>query len=427
MLEIIEIITFLWVLTYTIWAVVKISYGFKDTIYFTIIFFFIAFAAPLALDVFVGFPVYQAQPGFQLANKDMLTSIIYCVYIILIPPLWILTGINSKGGTEHESQKDTIISGFHWWTPILYLVLIGPLIAILLAPNSTIYFDYAVSLRSGDSYNVQVNAYQNVMSLLSLLSIISASGLLLLRKKLSFIYFMTIVPWISLAIWVNGKRAIIAFVFILLFYIFWQRNILRGWMLPTITIVAIVIAGFSFVSYQKNLRGDVTVYTSQEKKYDNMRVDYGRDNKTKMTIYAELHPDEMKILEFRGQSMLFYLSIYVPRSKWPDKPWPYAVYFTSAMLMIPPEALGWVMTTSWLEETIANFGWVGMLIGPLVISLICRIGDKYGLRIPIIKPLTVLISSLFLVVQLPLFFPMLLLWISIIAWNKLRSIKPFSY
>ena len=77
----------------------------------------------------------------------------------------------------------------------------------------------------------------------------------------------------------------------------------------------------------------------------NMRVDYGRDDVTKMAIYAELYPDELEILEYPFQSFLFTATMYVPREWWSDKPWPYAVYATSALIQIPSQYVGWGMTT----------------------------------------------------------------------------------
>jgi hypothetical protein len=108
--------------------------------------------------------------------------------------------------------------------------------------------------------------------------------------------------------------------------------------------------------------------------------------------------------------------MYVPRALWPEKPYPYAVYFTSALFLIPPQSLGWGMTTSWLEEAIANFSWFGFLLGPLVPALICRIGDSR--QNVIAGSLTILVSSLFLAVQLAAFAPLFILWIASVLLSR---------
>lgn len=100
------------------------------------------------------------------------------------------------------------------------------------------------------------------------------------------------------------------------------------------------IAVFSS-SYQSNIRYDDLKINSSSEVYKNVRVDFSRDDRVKMTIYSELYPDRMKILDYRGQSIVFDLTMFIPRSIWEEKPWPYAVYFTSAMLMMPTQYIGW--------------------------------------------------------------------------------------
>jgi hypothetical protein len=139
-------------------------------------------------------------------------------------------------------------------------------------------------------------------------------------------------------------------------------------------------------------------------------MDYGRDDVIKLTIFAELHPEIIRILEYRGQSFLFYSVFYVPRDFWPQKPYPYAVYSTSAIAMFDsPRQLGWGLTTSILEEAIANLSWAGMLAGPLVVSLVCRLGE--ACRNSMVSAFTALIACLFLSVHLNAFMVMFLLWV----------------
>jgi hypothetical protein len=139
------------------------------------------------------------------------------------------------------------------------------------------------------------------------------------------------------------------------------------------------------------------------------RIDFGRDNGIRLAIFSELNPEYLQILEYRGQSVLFNLTFFVPRSVWPDKPWPYSVYSTAAVFNLRPDYLGWGVTTSWLEEAIANFSWLGFLLGPLLITLVARIGDSTGE--PVVSFLTKLVVSLLLTVQLAAWIYLALLWV----------------
>jgi len=112
--------------------------------------------------------------------------------------------------------------------------------------------------------------------------------------------------------------------------------------------------------------------------YDSYRIDFGRDHGIKLALQKELEPSERPLLEFRGQSVLFALTFWCPRSWWPEKPYPYYVYFTGAVLDAPTRSvwLGWGVTNCWLDEAVANLGLWGMLLGILLPGLVCRYGGQ---------------------------------------------------
>ena len=161
---------------------------------------------------------------------------------------------------------------------------------------------------------------------------------------------------------------------------------------------------FSF-SYQSEIREFRSVDTA--KQYDNIRLDYGRDHVIRSTLYAELHaspshsrvPDAESPLR-RSDARASYL---VAREAWP-----YAVYATAAAFRLPVRFLGWGVTTSWLEEAVANLGWCGLLAGPLLLAWICRIGESS--KDTIARLLTILMGSLLLAVQAVAFAPVIAIW-----------------
>ena len=75
------------------------------------------------------------------------------------------------------------------------------------------------------------------------------------------------------------------------------------------------------------------------------------------------------------------------------------------MLGAPPQMWGWVVMNSALDECIENLSWIGMLLGPICILIICRIGDRK--KGTVVNLLTVALSSLFLVLHLPAFAPII--------------------
>jgi hypothetical protein len=172
----------------------------------------------------------------------------------------------------------------------------------------------------------------------------------------------------------------------------WERRIFTGWKLAAVSGLSLIgFAGFSY-SYQAGVRSSDLL--SAAKQYDNFRIDYGRDHGIKYAIYCELHPEHPSILDYRGQSLLYLVTILVPRQLWIDKPWPYAVYSTAAGQGVPAQDLGWCITASWLEEATANFGLFGLLLGPMVLAIMCRVGDGSGYVVT--RLLTILLGCLML-------------------------------
>ena len=170
-----------------------------------------------------------------------------------------------------------------------------------------------------------------------------------------------------------------------------------------------MILGFS-LWYQRAIRNpDVTGWAGTDSAYDGSRLDFFRDDRIKMTLFALLHPEELRVLEYPGQSFLFHATFFVPRAIWNDKPWPYATYFTSTALEIyPARPLGWGMTTSWLEEPIANLGWAGLILAPLSLALFCRSGDAANWA-PMTM-LTSLLAVLLMMVEMTAFMALFALW-----------------
>jgi hypothetical protein len=177
---------------------------------------------------------------------------------------------------------------------------------------------------------------------------------------------------------------------------------------------ALVILGSYIAWYQKEFR-PLAVENSYSV-YENSRIDYGRDHDLKAAIFCELSNGESHILEYRGQSFLFYLTMYVPRDLWPGKPWPYQVYLTAHALQTPIGDRGWGITSSFLDESVSNVGWAGLLIGPMVFALLCRICDSSPDLV--IKVLGLLVPCLLMAVEGVGLVPLVFVWLIYMAWSR---------
>lgn len=416
MLEQLNGIAFLWLLLWTILALKNLVAGCRDSIFVVIIVHFLFSGIPLLLDIVIGQPTYNRFPGFRMSIDDEITSLIYCLYISAIPPLWWWLGRKkiSKKATNKSTNTFENIADNKRFMPIFYLLVVSPIIVVLLAPEPSIYFNYAII--TTEEIDVDVAEYYRYISLATVLSLIGITGILFSTRRIKPSLILFLLPWFVLAVWLNGKRYIIAFAIFLFGYVFWSKGYLVGKKLIFAIIIAISLIGVLSYAYQVSFRASIVQVANPEFFYENIRQDYGRDHVMKMTIFAELYPKKIQILNYRGESIVFYLTMFVPRNLWADKPFTYAQYLTSAVFQSPPKYWDWGFTTSCLEEAIANFSWFGMIIGPLIPLQICRVGDSS--KSQIVSALTTLNSSLMLTVQLSAFAPLFFLWIILVLWTN---------
>jgi hypothetical protein len=174
------------------------------------------------------------------------------------------------------------------------------------------------------------------------------------------------------------------------------KGFLKGKKLLVFLVISVFAFGFFSYSYQTSLVRKIQTSLI----YEQSRLDFARDHLLKASIYSELNPEKMQILNYRGQTILNAFILVIPRIVWANKPqaYDYKRYLTAAVLKRDIEGLNSGITGTWLGEALSNFGWLGMLIGPLVLSLFCRIGDstnnKFIMILTSLTALRLLILSL---------------------------------
>jgi hypothetical protein len=422
-IESLNILTFLLLGFWALCALNRMAKGERHSIFFPIIVNFIFCGVPPLLDVIIGKPEYPPMVnGIYEPTRDNFTNVIYCFVVIFATVFFWYFGRSKKTDDQREINCEESISKsvepsiMHSFLLVLsFLILIMPIIAWLTSPNPGLYSTYGVG-SGGTEFSAsfllskeEYEHYNFVVSPLTQLSLVGAVIIIALQTQFNPKVVLFILPFLLASSWLNGKRNIpvmIAFVFI---YIFWEKGWLRGKKF-VVSCFSLLLAFMLFSHfYQMNVR-NLEESTNSDEYYTSLRVDFGRDHTIKMAIYAELHP-ERPILQYRCQSCVFYPTLFIPRSAWPDKPVNYAIYISQAA--IEKASLfgfeGWVLTTSILDEAIANFSWLGIIIGPLIVCLVCRMGD--ACENAFISALTNLNATLFLVIDLSAFWPLFLLWL----------------
>ena len=418
-----QFLVLVWLTFTAVWAIHRFLIGSKRAALFCLLAHFFFCGLPLAMDLMWGMPRYVLGATLARAANDQNAVFIYLLFIAAIPVLLVLMGTNRKPVSAHNVQRQLGSDpNANKLTLASALMLITPLVLVILAPRPELYLMYAFVADDRLRLTWDEMNYNGVISIAAILAVVAGTSMLSRFSSVTRPLIFSI-PFVAFAVWVVGKRYVLAFYLALLTQQLWEKGLLRGARLPLYLLVAGgLFAAFSY-SYQANVRGISSASTSREDLYENVRLDFGRDHPIRTVIYAELHGDA--IIGARGKSLAFYAGIYIPRSMWPDKPFTYSSYFTSYALGLRPSLMPWGLTTSIFDEAIANFGWMGLLLGPLVIGGLCRVAD--GNRNSLFRTMGILVCLLFMAVQLSAFMPLFLLWVGGSIWERSRgflTLKP---
>lgn len=363
------------------------------------------YGLPLALDLLMGQPEYIAFPGFREPAWSAKVAVAYDIFVMACPVFWWLTATRRR----IPPSRSVDLSGLTRIRFLLWAFLISPLIALLFAPDPGFYAHYGAVV--GPTFTPIVEHYHLLVGESCLLSTVAGFALLISQERVA-LAFCEVLPFFILASWLTGKRSDVFLVVVLMWIALW----VRGKITPSVLLAGGVATGVGLLMYsgwyQATLRPSAV--SDRQRAYEMFRVDYGRDQDLRMALYCEI-TDDRRILSYRGESLVFDMTMAIPRSVWPQKPMPYSIYMAAAGLYTKPRFFGWSVTTSILDEAIANFSWFGLLVGPLVLTVICWIGDRAD---PLGKSLSVLIACMLLTLDAAGFAPLVLCWILYLAWSR---------
>jgi len=409
-----DIITACWLAIWAACAISRLCSGQILSVNFVIPAHFLFFGLPLALDQFAGLPLLTNWPGFAAAIQDPSSCLAYDAYMALCPVLIWLIG----------RPKKTMAGAGAWkissrYRPLLIVTLLAPPVALAFAPNPALYLPYASILNN--PFTPDEEQFHALLSSLILLSVFGAGGLLLSARHAG-VTLAALSPFLLFGIWLNGKRSIVVITILVVGAAVLPRIRRRYGLFPAIAIAGLFGLSFGIYSYTYQTQYRTLAVIDDSAVYQNTRLDFGRDLVTKMVLMHELNRPDLSILEYRGQSLLFNIVAYIPRELWQDKPWPYSVYATAAALHIKASNIGWGITSSWLDECVANLGWIGVLVAPSTLGLICSIGDRSSDAV--LKIMTIAVTLLLLTVHFAAWSPLGYCWMASLWMQKrARTVK----
>ena len=339
-------------------------FGLKSS-YLLIILFYLIFIFPYISDAFLRVD-FKDFPGFYSSFDDLNTNLIFCLFIIYnISVFWFFRGKSKLDFSIGQSFKSI--------NYVYALLSFLPLFIFAFAPNKYKYLIYGGDwVRDFSEIDYIFSSYLNIAAVLSA---VLCSFLIFKFYKKSLILSILMIVILFFDFYINGKRGIVILSFVCL-------SLVSFFYFKRLKSLGLILAMFFLlIIYNSWYQGNVRDFNSDVPlvvKYENLRIDYSRDQRVKMAIYANINPEEIKILEYPGQSYLFYLTFYMPRELWLDKPLPYSQYFTSALYLTESKMWGWGMSTSIFDEVIANFGFFGLVFLPFFLLYLLRKSRKYS-------------------------------------------------
>lgn len=347
-----------------------IKYNSKSIADYAVILVYLFNVLPVLLDCIVGVPEYVSYYKiFEVGLKDFDTCFICNSYVLLtLLVLWIYSNkenIRQIRAGEEISIEYSLPRYRYFYIDLIIIVL--PLFLTVFNYGTAVFTSYTTlggrGIASDDVAAINQLILVGIYFYVTRFYIIE-------RPKYQFVIMIL---YFFILSWLNGKRYIIVTIAEMCFFMYQMTGKRKEKRLKLGLVL--IVAGIAVLVFSAYYLSNIRVTSASEYLYGTLRIDFGRDDVTKFVINRELIQHD-HILDYPGETFLSTLFVWVPRFIWPSKPYPHYRYLTGALLNRDILNLPSGMTPSIFEMSIANFYWFGIIICPLVLIIICRLGDR---------------------------------------------------
>lgn len=315
-------------------------------------------------DKFTG-PIYSSTIYYAL--QDLKTTTIYNYYIAFVMLVFTSFSVkyNKTKSISYSISTHQFLDYFYKWRCMGYIALISPIIVAILSNDPSFYMQYADRPRH-ESNSLQLLAPKLVSIFLPVFILLVVTQIRKYKKSnYNPSYLIVIVftlLFIFADIYIHGKRSIVLLFTVLLLLVLLLTNVVGKKTIAYLGLLLFTFFYFYLQFYGKNIEDAKGFFSI----YKGLRIDFSRDYSLKFVIFHEILNDNY-VLPYKGASYQFLATFYIPRELWPDKPYPYAVYFTNSAFgdFGGTYLYGWGLTTSFIMEAISNFGVFGLAFFPL--------------------------------------------------------------
>lgn len=346
------------------------NYKSKSLSDWTILLLYVFQSLPVLLDLVIGVPEYKEwYAGIRYAMASDKTCIIYDIYVIVINIFLMLVSVRSqrKFYYEYDSEFMKSLDGIPNF--LLYAMILLPAFHVLISGKISSFLTYAsFDGRGLDSDFTTLNSSFIIIAIVALI-------IWYFREKSSILRLLALLSFSFLIIWISGKRYTVVTILFSFLYVntLEYRKSKRKVNLRILFIImgaAVLLYSAYYITSVK-----VTADSNFNSVYAALRIDFGRDDVVKFTIWEE-YINNKHILDYPLQSVISTLFMIVPRSLFPGKGYPHYRYLTAALYNTDVLSIPAGMTPSILEMMISNFRLFGMPLCILFLCWYCKKADK---------------------------------------------------
>lgn len=321
--------------------------------------------------------------GYLLLTSDQMVDVIYLVFVLVCAAFFRILARKHRRSAVDLAGLREVGRDIAKVPSVICLVAFAGVLAMYfaaaLSPQPELYYGSFAAFYRTDVYDVTSSAlswHEDVMQPCLRVSFVFAAVLWYVSETVEdrgtriVLRAFLIVSAFALLLF-SSKRTLGT----LLFALYLVMDIVFRDRTPWGEIVAFAVFVGAFFFFYQEVTGKTTLggVSSGVEIY----IDYfGRSLDTKFVIYSLLHPEVVSILDYPGQSVLFDLLFFIPRSIWSDKPYPFGDYYTAAWFGNSIIGLGFRITTCWFAEMLANYSWIGLPIALLIYKAILDLFDK---------------------------------------------------
>lgn len=372
----------------------KDSKSFIGLIIYGLIYVF--YIVPLDLDYLVGMPEYTnpRHYGFRISYDDPISRVLYDCFVLWVQ--FIVLRYLKKCSVSYTEEQNIGLVRTRF---IVLFMLLPPILSLVVLRNPALL--YTFQWNELDIFNI--HRYFTYVEQLTYVAISFSLVFLFMKQSGAMRYIAPLFAFASIYmnICIQGKRGILFFAIVVFVIIVLYRTLRTTKKILSARMIFFLVIGLAAVVAMVIMSVNVKLERgyAEDLLYDTLRVDFFRDDRVRLAIYSELHPEKIKMLDWYGQTFFYNIT-----HMWPLNLlciWLFGMVllnyqqFLSAAVQGTSFTLEGYMTPSIFSETISN---LGILVGIFVIPYICIWFIKKAEGKP--YPLNVLIITCFVLLNM---------------------------